>query len=218
MKSARLGKSPPTLKAGYHHGDLPRALVAAALQLIESGASTAPTLRAAAEAAGVSAAAPYRHFESHQALLAATLAEGFRDLAVRMETARSAADTPSEALVATGLSYVRFALARPHLYRAMFGPACDKSAFLDLMTAGHAALGVLHRAVADCRKPMGWSEADVEPTALAGWSLAHGLASLYVDGLLAGSPLAGDLETTADALVRALIEGLRRKPPSGRRR
>ena len=61
-------------KAGYHHGDLPRALVAAAGQLIDAGEGARLTLRAAAQAAGVSVAAPYRHFADREALLATTTA------------------------------------------------------------------------------------------------------------------------------------------------
>lgn len=205
-KRPRAGIAP---KAGYHHGDLPRALVAAATQIIEAGDGARLTLRAAARAAGVSVAAPYRHFADREALLAATLAQGFDDLARRTDKARLAAGEPIAALIATGLAYVRFADAHPRLYRLMFGPECDKAAYPDLMQAGHAALEVLHRAVTDCRSSGLIGEADVQRVALAGWSLTHGLASLHVDGLLRGSDAGNHLEATARALMRMLIDGVR---------
>lgn len=204
-------------KAGYHHGDLPRALVAAATRLIDEGAGGHVTLRAAAIAAGVSIAAPYRHFESREALLAAALAEGFRDLTRRTDQARRAAPDPLEALVASGTAYVRFAADRPRLYRLMFGPECDKASFPELMQAGHESLGVVQQAVADARVGLGIAEADVQRIALTGWALTHGLASLYVDGLLADACTPADLDATAHGMVVTLIEGLRKRPGANRR-
>jgi AcrR family transcriptional regulator len=216
MTPLRTGRAPSRRraeaapKAAYHHGDLPRALIAAATRLIESGGRARLSLRAAAQAAGVSVAAPYRHFADREALLAATLAEGFDDLARRTDKARLAASEPVAALIATGLAYVRFAVERPRLYRLMFGPECDKTAYPDLMRAGHAALAVLHTAVAQCRAAgLIGTRTTVQEVALAGWSLVHGLASLHVDGLLRGSAAARHLDATARALLRMLIEGVR---------
>ncbi|MBK9218034.1 MAG: TetR/AcrR family transcriptional regulator [Uliginosibacterium sp.] len=197
-----------TSKPPYHHGDLPRALVAAATRLIEDGAGAQVTLRAAAEAAGVSIAAPYRHLESREALLAAVLIEGFRELTQRMEDARAAATEPLAALAATGVAYVRFAADRPALYRLMFSPACDKAAFPELMDAGHASLTLLQHAVRQARPQLAITEDEVAGVALTGWSLTHGLASLYVDGLLAEACPAEALDRLAQAMVAKLIAGL----------
>jgi len=195
-------------KPRYHHGDLPRALVEASTRLIEEGHGSQLSLRAVALAAGVSVAAPYRHFENRESLLAATLAEGFRDLAACTEQARQLAPDPVEALIATGLAYVGFAAKRPHIYRLMFGPECHKTAHPDLMAAGQEALGVLHRAVADGRDMFGITLADVPRVAVAGWTLTHGLASLYVDGLLAGVDTPDQLEAMSREAVRLMINGL----------
>ncbi|GAA0765483.1 TetR/AcrR family transcriptional regulator [Ideonella azotifigens] len=198
-------------KAGYHHGDLARALVVAATRLVEAGGGGRLTLRAAAQAAGVSVAAPYRHFADREALLAAVLAEGFGELARRTDAARLAAAEPLAALAATGLAYVQFAAAHPRTYRLMFGPECDKASHPALMQAGHAALGVLHRAVADCEAAgLLRKGANVQQVALAGWSLTHGLASLHVDGLLAGTSADQDIGATASALNAMLLAGVRR--------
>ena len=210
------GRAEEASKTAYHHGALPRALIDAATRLIEEGEGARLTLRAAAQAAGVSVAAPYRHFADREALLAATLAEGFRELARRTDDARRAAPEPMAALIATGLAYVRFAVERPRIYRLMFGPECDKASHADLMDAGQRAHAVLNQAVADCHAAGLIGEADPDQVALAGWSLTHGLASLHVDGLLAGTAAERQLDTTARALVDMLIEGVRTRPVAPR--
>jgi AcrR family transcriptional regulator len=204
------------VKVAYHHGDLPRALVAAAQRLIESGGFARLTLRAAAEAAGVSVAAPYRHFENREALLAAVLASGFRELARRTESARRAAPDALEGLIALGLAYVGYAADHPAIYRLMFGPECDKTSHPDLMAAGHEALAVLIDAVARCKAAGVIGDADVQQVALAGWSLSHGLASLHADGIL-GVSIPVEIETAARKLMVMMVDGVRPKSaPSSR--
>lgn len=202
-------KKPRSGKAGYHHGDLRRALLVAAAASVEAGDASRLTLKAAADAAGVSVAAPYRHFADREALLAAVQTEGFVDLARRTDEARRAAPDPMSSLERTGLAYVRFAIDRPRLYRLMFGPESDKASHPALLEAGRAALEVLKHAVRDCRDAGLVGDADVDQVALAGWSICHGLASLHADGLLAGSRAAKNVDATARALVTLLIEGVR---------
>jgi AcrR family transcriptional regulator len=201
----------------YHHGDLRRALVEAAQQLIEQGASPRLTLRDAAQAAGVSVAAPYRHFADREALLAAVLATGFRELTRRTDEARRAAADPMAALVGVGLAYVAFAGDHPRIYRLMFGAECDKAHHPDLMAAGHEAMSVLVDAVTHCKAAGLIGDADVHEVALAGWSMSHGLASLHADGLLATS-LPGDLQAHARALIDILVDGIRPRAAQQARR
>jgi len=215
MTQKQRGRRPA--KAAYHHGDLARALIEAAQRLIEQGASPRLTLREAAEAAGVSVAAPYRHFADREALLAAVLAAGFRELARRTEAARRAARSPMAALVGVGLAYVAFAGDHPRIYRLMFGAECDKAHHPDLMAAGHEALSVLIDAVADCKAAGLIGRADVQQVALAGWSLSHGLASLHADGILAQT-MPRDLDATARTLIRMLVDGIRPRPATTLRR
>ncbi len=196
-------------RPAYHHGDLRRALIDAATRLIEDGAERRLTLRAAAEAAGVSVAAPYRHFADREALLAEVLTEGFGELAERTEAARQSAGGPLQALEATGLAYVRFAGDRPRLYRLMFGPECDKSRFPALMQAGQEALAVLRHAVADCQAAGLVRGSHPAGVALAGWALSHGLASLHVDGLLASAGTPRDPQALARQLIGMLVDGVR---------
>ena len=153
--------------------------------------------------------APSPPFAAREALLAAPLAEGFKELTRRTDAARTTEADPMAALLATGLTYVRFAAERPRCYRLMFGPECDKASYPDLLQAGHAALAVLQQAVAECHAAKLIGDADVGQVTLAGWSLTHGLAALYADGLLANTAAAAQLEATARALIEMLIRGLR---------
>lgn len=195
-------------KESYHHGDLKRALIAAATVLIETGGSKALTLRAAATAAGVSIAAPYRHFPDRDALLAAVLTQAFGDLAAATDAARQACAEPLQALKACGVAYVRFAVNRPNLYRLMFGPECKKSAYPDLATSGMAAFDVLRRAVAACQTQGLIRGTDPQTTALAGWALTHGLASLWTDDLLSATVAEQGVDASASTLIDMLIQGV----------
>jgi AcrR family transcriptional regulator len=110
----------------YHHGDLRNALVEAALRLIAEHGAQALTLRAAARAAGVSPAAPYRHFADKEALLAAVAEDGFEKLSRRMRAAARGASDAAARLLAIGEAYVAFARAHSAHFHVMFGPAVTR--------------------------------------------------------------------------------------------
>jgi AcrR family transcriptional regulator len=206
---------PPASKPAYHHGDLARALVDSATALIEQGGPSALTLREAARLAGVSVAAPYRHFADREALLAAVLAKGFDGLAEHTERARLAAPDALAALRAVGVAYVDFAAAHPSVYRLMFGPECDKPSYPALMAAGDRALAVLVQSVREAQAAGRIRAGPPEPVALAGWSICHGLASLHVDGLLTGS-LPMPVHDAAEQLVDMLLAGMITHRPATR--
>lgn len=116
----------------YHHGDLRRALLEAALALVSSKGAEGFSLREAAREVGVSPAAAYRHFEDKKALLAALAHDGMGRLATAMEKAVAAAPgvpgSPARAaaeLGAVGHAYVEFAVRNPSHFQVMFGPWCD---------------------------------------------------------------------------------------------
>lgn len=192
---------------GYHHGDLRRALLLAARQLVDHGGSSALTLRAAAQQAGVSPAAPYRHFEDRDALLAAVLAEGFRELAAATDAARIAASAPVDSFLAVGSAYLQFADSHPQLYRLMFGPECNKLQHPDLLEAGQEAFGVVLRAAHECAAAGLVGTRSPDDVALAGWSVVHGLASLQADGVLE-RVTQRPLPDVAQALFAILVEGI----------
>ncbi|AHH19811.1 transcriptional regulator, TetR family [Nocardia nova SH22a] len=171
-----------TSTTSYHHGDLPNALVRAAVELLEEGGAAELSLRAAARRAGVSTAAPYRHFADRDALLSAVAAVGYRELAEQLAAAHPAQSTP-EGLAAVANAYVRFALTRPGMFRIMFAEPCDPTS--PERVAAAEAINEYVKALVRQAFP----DADPEPTATAVWALVHGLAFLHLDGKLdASSP------------------------------
>ncbi len=190
----------------YHHGDLRRALIDAAILMLAEGGTEAVGLRELARRVGVSAAAPYRHFRDRQALIQAVAAEGFGRFLAAIEGARAGLPA-EEQFAAMAEAYVRFALDNPRLYKLMFsselGPFEDK----DLRRSADAAYASL--AVAAAREdPAAPGEA-----AIGAWAFVHGLSMLLLDNQLLGvSP------ETAEPLVKALtrrhVRALRNAPPA----
>lgn len=174
-----------TSAGGYHHGDLPAALLRAAGQTLEKKGAAALSLREAARRAGVSHNAPYRHFPQREALLAALAAQGFAMLGeeLRRYSGRE-----------LGEAYVRFALAHPQRFRLMFGGALPYPKYPDLREAATAAQRALLDAFKDLPQPA--------LAAAAAWALVHGLAQLILDGhFREAQRTAGG----ADAFVRQVL-------------
>ncbi|MEU9225760.1 TetR/AcrR family transcriptional regulator [Streptomyces massasporeus] len=160
----------------YHHGDLRRAILGAALDVIAADGPSALSLRDLARRAGVSHAAPAHHFKDRAGLLTAIAAEGFGLLAT---TLREAAD-----LQEAGVHYVRFAREHPAHFQVMFAPGLLRDGDLELATARALAGDALRDAVAavppDGRGP------DARLAGVAAWSLAHGFATLLLSHNLDG--------------------------------
>src|SRR5471030_2328963 len=106
---------------GYHHGDLRNGLLEAARAILEEESLSALTLRAVARRAGVSHAAPYRHFPNHEALLVELSVEGFDELREALAEAAKAQGSEPDKIANIGAAYMRFVAQRPALARLMFG-------------------------------------------------------------------------------------------------
>lgn len=165
-------------KRGYHHGDLRRALVEAGLQLLEQREADELSLREIARKVGVSATAVYRHFPHKEALLDALAAEGLGRLAQAQHAAAAAAGGGEAGFVATGVAYVRFALANPALFRLTFGATASRN-ILDTPDKVPDALAFLRANAEAAAERYG-----IEPKVVAvhAWAIAHGLASLMLEG------------------------------------
>jgi AcrR family transcriptional regulator len=161
----------------YHHGDLRAACLRAAMELLEESGATALSLRAVARQAGVSPAAPYRHYANREALISAVAAVGYRDLAEHLFAAHPEPTTPDD-LVAVAVAYVQFALRRPALFRVMFGEPCDTDSG-ERVAAVSAISAYVEAIVQRC-----FPGAEPEALATAIWALVHGLAFLHLDGKL----------------------------------
>jgi len=210
---ARIAKK----SGAYHHGDLRRALLDAALHVIDKDGLGALSLLAIARKAGVSSGAPYHHFESREQLLAALAVDGFARLASEMkrgadeavEHAAQRGDTPAEArLRGIGHGYVRFALAHPGHFRVMFRPELKRQLKADEAAAVFEPFAMLQHAVARCQEEGSIPKGDPRPLVLVAWSSVHGASALWIDGPLNEEGLvdgAKELETTvADTLMRLL--------------
>ncbi|MFK7984595.1 MAG: TetR/AcrR family transcriptional regulator [Sandaracinaceae bacterium] len=188
----------PSTKSRYHHGDLRAALLHAAVEVLRERGVAGLSLRECARRAGVSHAAPYRHFSNKDALMVAIAAEGFRWLVAMGEKAMADLTDTRERLDAYGVAYVRFAILHPEHHRLMFASELDSSAATpeDLADAD-AAFELLQRLAGDVAGP----EEDSLLAAVAFWSLVHGLSMLILDGRIPPEHIAD--EAQVDALTRA---------------
>ena len=138
------GRSGPR---GYHHGNLKEALVRAALELIAQKGPAGFTFAEAARWAGVSPAAPYRHFRDRDELLASVAQRGFEQFAAALSRAwDDGRPDPFKAFERFGKAYLEFARTEPALYSAMFEAGIPLDTSPELVQAGDDAFGVLRRA------------------------------------------------------------------------
>ena len=195
---------------GYHHGDLPSALIAAARRMLEKAGPEAISFRAIAREAGVSQTAPYNHFTSKEHLLATLATIGFRELEASQAAATRGAGTPDEQIDGLGRAYVRFACRHPQLYRLMFGVGMSNwRARQEVAKAKKASFRPLQEALAtSLATSRGNSAAAAETAAVAAWALAHGLSMLLIDGALDVPHDIDAAETLAARVVAWLVAGL----------
>jgi AcrR family transcriptional regulator len=184
-------------KRGYHHGDLPAALLLAAADILEKEGVAALTLRALARRAGVSHTAPYRHFADRESLLAALAAEGFGMLGRAQREAAAGGG-----LRGMGEAYVHFALDHPQRFRLMFGSQVRISrhpALREVATKTFEGLsGALAAQVPGAR--------GARDASIAAWAMVHGLAQLLLEDRIADAALAG---RAREQFVREVLATIR---------
>lgn len=196
-------------RQGYHHGNLKEALIAAARELIAArglGVSFAEVARAA----GVSPAAPYRHFADREALIAEIARRGFAAFETALAEAwDGGAPDPLAAFVRVGRAYLAFARREPAAYAAMFGEETGAPS-PELEAAGARAFAVLVRgAEALCARVPGPRRPPVTMVALHVWALAHGIAALFAkEGTVRRARLPMPPEDLLEAGVRVYLDGL----------
>jgi AcrR family transcriptional regulator len=173
---------PARKRSTYHHGDLKRALVDAALVLVAEKGPKGFTLTEAARRAGVSLAAPYRHFADKAHLLAAVAEQGFLALGDALTDGLAAHPDPAEQVVECSRRYVAWAVAHPDHYRVMFGGDTDKQQHPGLLAAGERTFGVLLDVITRCQAAGLITEPDPRRVAGTVWSSVHGVASLAIGG------------------------------------
>lgn len=184
----------------YHHGDLRRALIKASLECIETDGPDVLTLREVGRRAGVSHAAPYRHFSDKQALLEAVAQEGFEALTRALEASAKRGRRGRAALIRAGVAYVRFAGEQPAHFRVMFEVELREEA---TQVAAASSFLALLKWVELAQDSGEIRRGDSTRLARFAWSLVHGISELVVRGKL-------PLESTAarDRFARDAVEGL----------
>jgi AcrR family transcriptional regulator len=203
----------------YHHGDLRRAIVKAALEILHETQSLEFSMRELARRAGVSHNAPYKHFADKRKLLAAISAAGFERLTRRMARDVGQISDPREQLFAMSRAYVEHGIENPALYSLMFGshlsgpdhrrPAIEwvEADKAKALLAGVIVAGGLGHAIPDTPG----NQRKIAGAILAWWSLMHGLTLLLADGLVGPKQKSGVL---ADRLVRGMLDGLAAELPA----
>lgn len=199
----------------YHHGDLRRALIDTALELVTEEQDWAFSLREVARRAGVSHQAPYNHFPEKQDLLAAVAIVGFERLRDGMLRAMAGIDAPEALIAVIGRTYVRLGLENPALYRLMFSPAIADVGPRDRPTvvrlAGAQARAVLEEVIERGARSGVFavppeSQKDQILAAHVFWSAVHGLTTLAIDHLMGPGVTVDDM---IEQLLRIQIRGLR---------
>ena len=193
--------SGPTARRSYHHGDLRRVLIDAALEEIATRGPAHLSLRALARTAGVSHAAPAHHFKDKSGVFTAIAIEGF-ELLHQSQLRTSEGVAPDQTLLPLAVTYVLFAIEHPSHYEVMWREDLYDPDDPTLVAARARVFDAFYQSVA-----AGTGELEPEPfqgAVAAAWSIVHGFATLWLSGNLA--PIVGpDPLAAADQVARGLI-------------
>jgi AcrR family transcriptional regulator len=204
----------PAGRRGYHHGNLREALIEAALALIAEKGPQGFTFAEAARAAGVSPAAPYRHFRDRDALIADVAKRGFEAFTAALAGAwDQGRPTAREAFNRVGAAYLGFAASEPAYFSAMFESGLPLADYPDVRSEGDRAFAVLREACEAlvASAPAGAAKDRRPPPlmmALHIWSLSHGIAALFGRGDRARRPIPMRPEELLEAAVLIYLDGL----------
>ena len=191
-------------KTGYHHGDLRQQLIAATRALVEEKGPDNFSVSEACRAAGVSTAAPYKHFADRTEMLRAVALEGFAEMTARFHRAIHGQPKGSiEAIAALGVEYVAYAEENPGLFRMMFAATEDTE---ETHQAGHDCYGAL---LAQIAAHLGRDTVDqtVIETAFPLWTYVHGLSFLRIDGKVDFARVGRPVEELVLDGTRRLLDG-----------
>lgn len=170
------------LKTSYHHGELRQALIAAARVLMNERQGNDFSLSDACRRAGVSTAAPYRHFADKTEIINEVVAQGFVDMATRFRAATAPhAPGARDRIIAVGQVYLSFAIGEPALFRMMFSQKPNLSEDDIVTTNGKACFAYVLQEVIDYCALNGVI-GNAQMIAVQLWTLVHGASSLTIDG------------------------------------
>jgi AcrR family transcriptional regulator len=213
VKSPTPKRRPATPKP-YHHGDLRRVLIDAALKLAEEGGPEAISVREAARRAGVSPGAPFRHFDSRAALMTAVAEEAQRRFRAEIEAALRTAPArdPLRRFRAFGLAYLRWAMKNPaHFEIISSGRHFDHGAATALSQDNAELIALTERMLTDASAAGALRTADLKAVLIAGRALVYGFARMKIDGHFPRWGVAdGKVDRMAEAVIDLFIDGIRK--------
>jgi AcrR family transcriptional regulator len=164
----------------YHHGDLKASLKRAALRLVQEKGPRGFSLNEASRLAGVTVAAPYRHFEDKDALLAEIACDGLDLMVLELREAAAAVSGIREQMLEVGMAYLRFSSVHADYFAVIFNAGLDKSKYPDVGRAAGRAYGVILELSQQAEK----TPELAAQRAVSAWALVHGFATLTADGAL----------------------------------
>lgn len=190
----------------YHHGDLRRAVIETAMGMLDEDKGWQFTLREVARRAGVSHAAPYKHFPDKAALLSEMALIGFDKLRQLLMRARSRGrESIRDEFFAMARAYVRFGTSNPALYRLMFSADAGKPADVHMDERALAAFRLVIELLERGQSEGVLRKHDLRGQATACWAQLHGITLLTIDGLLLPEKVGPNALENA---VVTLFEGL----------
>lgn len=188
-----------TEERAYHHGDLRAALVAIAREFVRESGAEGWSMREASRRAGVSQAAPYRHFAHKTALLDAVGADAYGDLERRYREALRANTDPAQEALVVARAYLRFAFEEPRLFRLIFS-----SPRLHVTPEAKSSYQVFERAIQNTQAHGSLPTGRTTILAHVLWSAVHGVADLVLSGSFSTRHGKEVAERMLDALLRGL--------------
>ena len=200
----------------YHHGDLRRVLIEAALQLVEEGGAEGLSVREAARRAGVSPGAPFRHFPSRDALMTAVAEEAQRRFRAEIDVALAqvpAADALAR-FRALGLAFLRWAMRNPTHFEIISSTRYfDHDKATELSRDNAELIGMTERTLADAAAQGQLRAVDPKQVQVAGRALVYGFARMSIDGHFPRWGVANaEAERTAEAILDLFIDGIAIRP------
>jgi AcrR family transcriptional regulator len=202
----------PAAPKPYHHGDLRRVLIDAALKLAADGGSEAVSVREAARRAGVSPGAPFRHFDSRAALMTAVAEEAQRRFRAEIEMALKDAPArdPLKRFRAFGLAYLRWAMKNPaHFEIISSGRHFDHDAAGAVSRDNAELIALTEKMLGEASAAGSLRAADLKAVLIAGRALVYGFARMKIDGHFPRWGVAeGKIDRMAEAVVDLFIEGI----------
>lgn len=190
----------------YHHGDLRNALIQAATTVLVEKSAAALSLREVARVAGVSHAAPYRHFRDKAALLRVLAQGGFERLTAAINTAaENSPHNPEQKLIEAGVAYVRNALQHPEITRLMFAATIEPPQDRAYLVASAASYEALLDIIREGIEQGSFRQQPPQQLVLVAWASMHGLAMLAVARLL---EVDVDDEQALDTLIRSVARNV----------